>query len=147
MRAIVATAWGGPEVLALQPREEPRPAPGQVTIDVGYAGARVSALPVASQCASGPRVGCDASLGQVPQAGARTSISPGNPADARTRPFRRPSQRGEPQAAPKRSQKMNRNVKRFAALAAVSAMGVLASVASAAGLPSYTVPGRRSAAC
>lgn len=38
MRAVVATALGGPEVLTLEQWEEPRPAAGQVTIDVSYAG-------------------------------------------------------------------------------------------------------------
>jgi NADPH2:quinone reductase len=38
MRAIVATALGGPEVLTLEDVAAPRPAAGQVTIDVHYAG-------------------------------------------------------------------------------------------------------------
>lgn len=57
MRAIVVRELGGPEVLSLTEVGTPEPAPGEVTIDVAYAGVnfadikarsvgyRVSALP------------------------------------------------------------------------------------------------------
>ncbi|MET7934756.1 zinc-binding dehydrogenase [Streptomyces sp. NPDC005322] len=57
MRAIVVEEYGGPEVLRLAEAADPSPAPGQVTLDVAYAGInfaelkarsvgyRVSALP------------------------------------------------------------------------------------------------------
>jgi NADPH:quinone reductase len=38
MRAIVATAIGGPEVLQMQEWPDPQPAAGQVLIRVAYAG-------------------------------------------------------------------------------------------------------------
>lgn len=38
MRAVVATAFGGPDVLSLVEQDVPRPAPGEVAIDVHYAG-------------------------------------------------------------------------------------------------------------
>lgn len=38
MRAIVIEEFGGPEVLTLVDVPEPRPGPGQVTIDIAYAG-------------------------------------------------------------------------------------------------------------
>lgn len=37
MRAVVVTALGGPEVLAIQELDEPRPGPGEVSISVDYA--------------------------------------------------------------------------------------------------------------
>jgi NADPH2:quinone reductase len=38
MHAVVVDETGGPESLQLQERPEPTPGPGQVTIDVAYAG-------------------------------------------------------------------------------------------------------------
>jgi NADPH:quinone reductase len=38
MHAVVVDEIGGPESLQLQERPEPTPGPGQVTIDVAYAG-------------------------------------------------------------------------------------------------------------
>lgn len=38
MRAVVITSHGGPEVLQVQDRPEPRPGPGEVLIDVEAAG-------------------------------------------------------------------------------------------------------------
>jgi NADPH:quinone reductase len=84
MRAVVVETPGGPEVLQVRDLPEPAPGPGQVTIDVGYAGVgyvdilfRTGAVPLAMPLVPGIEV-----AGHVRGAGAGVDLEPGTPVAA-----------------------------------------------------------------
>jgi NADPH2:quinone reductase len=89
MRAVIVTAPGGPEALELHDRPVPEPGPGQVTIDVAFAGVgyvdvlfRTGAVPLPLPLTPGIEVS-----GHVRAAGAGVELAPGTPVAAMLNDF------------------------------------------------------------